>query len=621
MAKIARLPDAWMVDGKADIDGVLAGGHTRDELREVLAGAVEPGAFAATLSEQQRDGFQQKVDRSLDPVILEAEVSSLDKKGDASALALRIGKSGDDAVANMLLDRATEKGWPPGTIRSALKEGKRRRCEQENQRRIASGELVLLFDEINGRSWFHGEDHLVENKMDTAGRSYLVGLAGDPSDSAVRATHNWYLHLARSKGTRVELHPLATKPPNVAAIYVASETAKLVRLKNGAVDVVANGANEDRILMLYSNHWRPWTYTPQANQRTIARFLLNELPAAWALKHEDRLFLVGLALCVFLLPRLPGLGLVVLTGLFGLGKTLIADALGTLLNGAPPEPVAVREKDLLTRASESLLMIVDEAEPREFEKATRMLNMLAKGGLGPASALPLVCAADLRMPPGTAQRSFLMPVKKDHQGTIQINDAIYREDVLAKRDAVLSLIMQLIATRALPAIHGGQLDELVRELNREAADHPNRRNFHVIGTAWMVAAALHEAAGETLPDELLATWLKDQAQRHHDLEANTSAALAAMDTLRACAEGLSPEQFQTEYRIRYDAKTKSLRCCSRELLYALRTADRAFKCGSAGELTTALKASVETLVHRGWEINLCCKTVRGDNVHELVFPG
>lgn len=51
-AQIALLPQDWMVDGKVDIDGAVAGGHTAAEFDEVIRQAFAPGPFLDQLEEE-----------------------------------------------------------------------------------------------------------------------------------------------------------------------------------------------------------------------------------------------------------------------------------------------------------------------------------------------------------------------------------------------------------------------------------------------------------------------------------------------------------------------------------------------------------------------------------------
>ena len=74
----------------------------------------------------------------------EGQLNNTDKSA-AAKLAMRVGRTGDEPIARALMDRAAEMGWALGPIRSALHEGRRQHHKQENDRRVESGELGLLY--------------------------------------------------------------------------------------------------------------------------------------------------------------------------------------------------------------------------------------------------------------------------------------------------------------------------------------------------------------------------------------------------------------------------------------------------------------------------------------------
>lgn len=62
--KIATLPDGWMVNGKIDIDMVLASGiHTAADYQAVIANALPPRDYFKTLCDEARGVIQKKLDK------------------------------------------------------------------------------------------------------------------------------------------------------------------------------------------------------------------------------------------------------------------------------------------------------------------------------------------------------------------------------------------------------------------------------------------------------------------------------------------------------------------------------------------------------------------------------
>lgn len=52
--KIATLPEEWMIEGKIDIDGAIAAGHTKDEFTEIIQSAVNPTTYRNTMKVPQK---------------------------------------------------------------------------------------------------------------------------------------------------------------------------------------------------------------------------------------------------------------------------------------------------------------------------------------------------------------------------------------------------------------------------------------------------------------------------------------------------------------------------------------------------------------------------------------
>jgi len=62
-ADIARLPDDWRIDGKADCDKALAAGHTSDEFQEIIDSAVNCYKYVDNLPEEAQSVVRRKIDR------------------------------------------------------------------------------------------------------------------------------------------------------------------------------------------------------------------------------------------------------------------------------------------------------------------------------------------------------------------------------------------------------------------------------------------------------------------------------------------------------------------------------------------------------------------------------
>jgi DNA primase len=82
-ATVGELPRAWMVNGKIDFDGALAGGKTKEEIDLVLLRALVPDAYLASLPGEARGVVTEK--------IRAAELGTIQVEG-GKYVAIRSGK-------------------------------------------------------------------------------------------------------------------------------------------------------------------------------------------------------------------------------------------------------------------------------------------------------------------------------------------------------------------------------------------------------------------------------------------------------------------------------------------------------------------------------------------------
>ncbi len=59
--RVGRLPDSWRVNGKVDLDGALAQGHSRKDIVRVIGESKDPRAFVADLSKEARNIINRKL--------------------------------------------------------------------------------------------------------------------------------------------------------------------------------------------------------------------------------------------------------------------------------------------------------------------------------------------------------------------------------------------------------------------------------------------------------------------------------------------------------------------------------------------------------------------------------
>ncbi len=59
--KVAVLPDSWMINGKIDLDGALAAGHTKKEFEEVFSNAVSYKSYRYSWSGEEKRILERKI--------------------------------------------------------------------------------------------------------------------------------------------------------------------------------------------------------------------------------------------------------------------------------------------------------------------------------------------------------------------------------------------------------------------------------------------------------------------------------------------------------------------------------------------------------------------------------
>jgi len=161
---IATLPDAWRVNGKVDIDGALAAGHTQEEFLACMENAMRPG--------DHLDGLQPEARRVVVRKLRAFDLSMKIRRSAAGYQVARPKKGGGDpdwsTITNFTFDiLAKYQTQDQGIVRlvKIRQEGK-----ESEPFRISAGDMVkpdwlqkACYREGTGDAWFKGSaDDLID---------------------------------------------------------------------------------------------------------------------------------------------------------------------------------------------------------------------------------------------------------------------------------------------------------------------------------------------------------------------------------------------------------------------------------------------------------------------------
>ncbi len=112
VTRVGWLPDEWRKHGKADWDGALAQGRTRDQFLAVIGRAVAPKDYLEQLSDEARRVVQRKVTRYFTHLNIRREFNRY------VVTRHRNGEAYDETISNFVINIRSSFFTPEGVVRS-----------------------------------------------------------------------------------------------------------------------------------------------------------------------------------------------------------------------------------------------------------------------------------------------------------------------------------------------------------------------------------------------------------------------------------------------------------------------------------------------------------------------
>lgn len=121
--RIGTLPDEWREEGKIDIDGALAQGHTAEEFASVVNGSRTPNSFMETEKAKSNES-SRVLGRKVDEFFFRARAEVREDRGGMSYYVFRTSKSSGDTyrsyISDFVLRIRNRYETPEGCVREAV---------------------------------------------------------------------------------------------------------------------------------------------------------------------------------------------------------------------------------------------------------------------------------------------------------------------------------------------------------------------------------------------------------------------------------------------------------------------------------------------------------------------
>jgi hypothetical protein len=445
------------------------------------------------------------------------------------------------------------------------------------------GRSYLLSDNRAFRSMLQAVSGLsLENKD---GKLTLDRLANHALRRGQVATTRGPVHVNRSKHT-VYVHP-------------GGDTGDIIRISPGAVDMVANGTNDDGVCLLAPPELQPFEFRPDVDPGESVRLYRSKVIDLLACDDTDRLTLMLWLPNVFLLDYSTIKIVVKASGAQASGKTVACRLLGTLLAGS--NIVKIRPTAPSIYADPLPLQILDNVENKDLRRTLEDIILFsATGGAKEKmrlntdderirreiNCLLLMNGIESLDRSEILSRVYEVQFDRQHQrsGFLE-TDAL--DDLSASRDTILSGLLRLLADHVLPRIAAGGILQWKMRLDAEHAGHPKWRSFEFFARMGLIAEAIKKAECPGLSQHAIheAAWAAVEPllarQAHSALEAdaatNTLANLLhAFVAERASWDATGHGTFVSRYHldVEFDDHAAWVTATASELVYALSALSR-----------------------------------------------
>ncbi len=329
---------------------------------------------------------------------------------------------------------------------------------------------------------------------------------------------------------------------------------RILRVSRGSVDLAENGTNEHNVLLAQSNQMKPFNYDPEVNIHTAMRELKTLVLDNLSCEPAQRYLVLAWALSAFLLPLSESRALMKMEGVSGSGKTTAAKFISLLLYGENMVGRSSTASDYSMASSEPLI-IKDNLETDDINRnALNFLLLAATGATNikrqqgtesgvvteKINCLVAITSIEPFNKPELINRAFLIDFTKRWQRRNFVEtDAV--QNLTAKRDAIVSAWLQLLAEKVLPSLDDrGRIIAYIKDQHR---DYSKERVTEFTALLVLITRALVKYmplseelkldAGDRAPEYvLLDHWVRYQNEHSRMIEQGTNAVLALLEGLR-----------------------------------------------------------------------------------------
>lgn len=443
---------------------------------------------------------------------------------------------------------------------------------------------------------------------------------------------------------------------------------RILKLCDGDIKLIENGVNDDKVLLQPSGKMEPFTYDAAVDVPNVLGDLKRIFLDSMSCEMYQRYFLLAHSFAPFFIPFTKAKALVKCEGGAGSGKTTGARFAGLLMMG----------KDIIGKVSTAAaysmgsrepMMVFDNIENHNLNLEFLDFLLLVSTGAtrdkrsqgsdsGTVSeelnTIVWITGIEPFSKPELINRTFTIKFDPKYRRKDKALMDDLMEELLEKRDPILSALLQVLAREVLPTIQERRR-HWVNHIRNTFPNHSKSRMDEYIATLMCLIEALlpylplQRAANDFIPDgknhaaHILEKWLAYQDTITGQAESESNQVLEALNRFRDSAllrfsadeannDG-SSDLLITHYGLKVvktsgyngrgigqrDGASLEIVCSSAQLLTAFKTSakDSGSKCPfvTANQLSARYNDQIELLIKSGWTKKYK-KKVNGTNHYE-----
>jgi len=422
-------------------------------------------------------------------------------------------------------------------------------------------------------------------------------------------------------------------------VHTHNDQGDILKISPGAVTLVPNGQNDDKVMLSPSDRVKPFRYLENADRRPAWALFKRLLHDAFPCAPADKAILAAVVPLVFLKDLCPARPLIRLSGSSESGKTTAGKLIGYAVYG---EDIAKTGTiaSFYTDASRNPLAMIDNLEVPNMKG--ELLDFLLTGATGivhekkklytdqdivreKAEAFILTTGIESLGKPELLSRQWDLACGEPFHSK-GFSHLLCMNEIFKHRDEILSAVFDLLAHDVLPRLDDRYKVEAM--LRRDFKGHPKERTFECLALAFLIWDALEDKLG--LERELWSQWLGAQRSESEETSAETNVVLQFLNLFAGAARALKAasgdktraefiEQFQLlpaddDPGVCFDAGAGQLL----HLFTALAKQHgypRPFE--NAKQLMARVKEALTVIKAAGWAVEFKVRTVNGQRVHRF----